>query len=169
MKINQYLLSFISVDLFFANHGVSDSSSNCDTALGPGFPIDTFEAVSTTVLAIIAIPPVIYMFAQILYPASLISVTFSHVSYSAIGQGQGWSNTIGKVWRTVTAATPVDWVFMKVLFNFAWSLQNNLQYFLFSIEESFSGEKHRRVQTALQKHVKVLGHMISCRCLLHVE
>ena len=163
MKINQYLLSFISVDLFFANHGVSKSSSNCDTALGPGFPIDTFEAVSTTVLAIVAIPPVIYLFAQILYPASLITSAVtgsSHVSYSAVGKDQGWSNKMGSIWRIVTAVTPVDWVFMKVIFNFAWSLQNNLQNFLFSIEDSFSGEKYRRVQESLRKHTKVIGHMI---------
>ena len=164
MKINQYLLSFISVDLFFANHGVSKSSSNCDTALGPNFPIDTFEAVSSTVLAVIAIPPVIYMFAQVLYPASQISSTLtenSEVSYSTIGQGQGWSNTIGYIWKIVTTVTPVDWVFIKVLFNFAWSLQNNLQRFLSTFKKSFSDEKDHRIQEALQKHAKVLGHMIT--------
>ena len=156
MKINQYLLSFISVDLFFSDHGISKSSSNCDTALGPGFPIDSFEAVMTTILAIFAIPPVIYLFAQVLFPDSLL-ISSTLGSYSEVGwfRGRRRQDKVGILWRVVTALFSVDWFCIKVIFNFAWCLQNNLSNFLFSVEEYFSGEKNGDVKKALQKHAKV--------------
>jgi hypothetical protein len=111
----------------------------------------------TTVLAIFAIPPVIYLFAQVLFPDSLL-ISSTLGSYSEVGSngnGRRCSDRVGILWRVITALFSVDWFCIKVIFNFAWCLQNNLTNFLFSVEEYFSGEKNGDVKKALQKHAKV--------------
>ena len=155
MKINQYLLSFISVNEFFANNGVSNSSTNCDSALS--FPIDTLEAILTTVLFVIAVPPIIFMFSQVLYPWPFDS-DLSH-SYAIVNdserQADSYWNKAGLGWRVLTAWTSVDWFSLKGLFNFAWRLQHHLQAFISIIEESFDAEREGKVKQELKKFSRV--------------
>ena len=66
MKINQYLLSFVYISVFFANNGVSKSNKNCDAA--GGSPTDTSTAVFTSLFVMFLILPMVYMFGQVLYP-----------------------------------------------------------------------------------------------------
>ena len=156
MKINQYLLSFISVNEFFANKGVSNSSTNCDSALS--FPIDTLEAILTTALFVIAVPPIIVLFAQVLYPSpfgsDLLSPSYSAVLQTEIEAESYW-NKVGLRWRMLTAWTSWDWFSLKSLFNFGWRLQHHLHAFLSTIEKSFDGDRGERVREKLKKFSKV--------------
>eukprot|EP01036_Dinobryon_divergens_P024997 gene24997-33501_t len=132
MKVNQYLLSFVSVSAFFSNNGMSGSSSNCDSALG--FPIDTAEAFLTSAIVYSVIHPIVYMFAQILYPSPL-SCFESRAATESSGYDEGFYKKVVIAWRSVTALTSVDWFLMKMLFNFARSLKNNLDTFTSALRQ----------------------------------
>ena len=140
MKINQYLLSFVSVSMFFTSNGKSESSPNCDSALG--VPIDTAEAVLTTILVYIIIQPIIYTFASILYPSPLSCFVHRSRNWTpyrrvTAGTDNGFWKKVSIVWRRLTAISSVDWFILKSLFNFLFSLQHNLQSFISSLRKVF--------------------------------
>ena len=143
MKVNQYLLSFVSVSAFFSDNGMSGSSSNCDSALG--FPIDTAEAFLTSVVVYSVIHPIVYMFAQILYPSPLSCFkTWSRAATESSGYDEGFYKKLVIAWRSVTALTSVDWFLMKSLFNFARSLKNNLETFTSALRQRFADDEELR-------------------------
>lgn len=161
MKINQYLLSFVYMSVFFTNNGVSSSSKNCDMAAG--FPLDSIEAVLASLLVMILILPMIYMFGQVLYPkpyedtGNKINDEDDHIVAESIivddSESKNNNNNeeeesrqikqqvtvpvIGQidyelVWRYMNAWTSFDWFFVKALVVFARKLENNMQAFLSS-------------------------------------
>jgi len=67
MKIMQYALGFVAVGLFFTQDFHSASTANCDNAMA--FPVDTMEAILTTVVVVLVMPVLAYMFSQILVPS----------------------------------------------------------------------------------------------------
>ena len=150
MKINQYLLSFVYLSVFFTNNGVSSSSKNCDNAAG--FPLDSVEAVLTTLLVIFLIMPMVYMFGQVLYPMPYTEKVHpvdsdnndsdeadqrmnrdDHESTKE-EQSQEQQQEAGidyeQWWRYLNAWTAFDWFFVKSLVVFARNLERNMQAFL---------------------------------------
>ena len=136
MKINQYLASYISVSLFFASDGRSSSSPNCDAVFS--FPIDTMEAIMTTILAVILFPPIVYLFAQVLFPAPMAEVTTTfNPSGDEIAQQK---SAYDIYWRMATALASVDWFFMKAVFNLGLDLQQNMHRFITLVGETYGKE-----------------------------
>ena len=157
MKINQYLLSFVYISVFFANNGVSKSNKNCDAA--GGSPTDTSTAVFTSLFVMFLILPMVYMFGQVLYPMPFAYEDLLEENDDDNGDDDGDSYIVdGSVavdepesnnnqesqqqteqcldtelwWRYATAWTSVDWFFVKALVVFAQRLETNMQNFLSS-------------------------------------
>ena len=137
MKINQYLISYVSVSEFFSSNGRSQSSPNCDAALS--FPIDTIEAILTTVLATIMFPPIIYLFAQVLFPAPISTAKKASHDPAAVSTAGSKRGEI--FWRSITAWTSLDWFFMKLIFNLAKKQLQILQALISSINKYFGNEE----------------------------
>ena len=138
MKINQYLVSYISVSAFFANNGHSNSSPNCDAALS--FPIDTIEAIMTTVLVVILIPPIVYLFAQVLFPSPMTAAKTTLSSNASIEvQGKDRSS-LDKWWRLITVWASVDWFLIKSVFDLGVSLLQKLKDFILLVNSKFGQE-----------------------------
>ena len=143
MKINQYLLSFVYISVFFSNSGVSSSSKNCDVAIG--FPLDSIEAVLTSLLVIFLILPMVYLFGQVLYPKPF---TYDYADNRSIDGGMCKADdsesfyhsvllfveSLGidfeRLWRYMNAWISFDWFFVKSLIIFAQSLERNMHAFL---------------------------------------
>ena len=151
MKITQYLISYVSVSEFFLSSGHSKSSPNCDAALS--FPIDTIEAILTTILAIVLVPPIIYLFAQVLFPAPISTARASH-DPTAVSATEGKSSA-EIFWRSITAWTSIDWFFMKLIFNLGKYQLQILQAMISSINKNFGREEklssfHQFIRDPLQ-------------------
>eukprot|EP01036_Dinobryon_divergens_P028355 gene28356-37287_t len=134
MKISQFLISYVSISEFFSSNGHSRSSSNCDASAA--IPIDTIEAYLTTILVVILIPPIIYLYAQVLFPSPMTIIALGGGGEMTIPSSfvsETWKLEADKWWRLVIAGSSVDWFLIKCLFNFGLSMLHMLQGFVVSV------------------------------------
>ena len=144
MKINQYVISYVSISEFFVSNGHSRSSSNCDAAAA--IPVDTIEAYLTTILVVILLPPIVYLFSQVLFPSPMMAITKSFPDSSPTGvvvhtTATFFGTTLDKWWRLLTAWTSLDWFFMKSLFDLGFVLLRRLQDFIVVIAREYGQEQ----------------------------
>eukprot|EP01035_Chromulina_nebulosa_P021994 gene21994-28470_t len=165
MKINQYLLSFVYMSVFFSNNGVSSSSQNCDESIG--FPLDSVEAVLTSLLVMFLVLPMVYMFGQVLYPKPFAhdNIGDDHIVDDASLKLDGTNSFARRVflfleslgidyeliWGYLSSCISFDWLFLKLLVVYAQSLENNLQAFLSSTFTNLTDLKNAPL-TAAQGH-----------------
>ena len=115
MKFSQFLISHVSVGEFFSSNGRSRSSSNRDASAA--IPIDTIKAYLTTILVVVLIPPIVYLYAQILFPSPMTIVPTTKRG----GRGSGGEKVpppsfvseqrrraADKWWRLAIAVSSVD-------------------------------------------------------------
>eukprot|EP01035_Chromulina_nebulosa_P030889 gene30889-41106_t len=138
MKINQYVISYVTISEFFVSNGHSQSSSNCDAAAA--IPVDTIEAYLTTTLVVILCPPIIYLFSQVLFPSPM-AIAKSVYDNSPRVYTETLNNSVDKWWRLLTAWTSLDWFFVKVLFDLGFGLLRQLQDFVVSIADKYGREQ----------------------------
>jgi hypothetical protein len=80
----QYALGFVSLQLFFSDHGRSPSDKNCDaTSI---IPVDSLLAYATTVLAACMVSPVLYVIAQVVVPSFRITQKYDSSANTLMGR-----------------------------------------------------------------------------------
>ena len=142
MKINQYLLIsfYVSVSMFFSSNGKSESSPNCDSALGvsshrhSGGGIDYYfslhrhptDHLHVCINFVSVAPPLFH--ADLFKELDALSTSDRH--------NRIWKKVSIK-WRRFAAISSVDWFILESSFNFAFSLQQNLQSFISSSRKVF--------------------------------
>ena len=139
MKLNQYVISYVSISEFFVSNGHSQSSSNCDAAAA--IPVDTIEAYLTTILVVILCPPIIYLFSQVLFPSPMTITKNLPDSSSPRVYTETLVTMADKWWRLLTAWTSLDWFFMKIIFDLGFGLLRLLQEFVVSIAGMYGQEQ----------------------------
>lgn len=137
MKFNQYMISYVSISEFFASNGRSMSSSNCDATAA--IPIDTIEAYLTTILVVVLIPPIVYLFAQVLFPSPVTTEKSPDSTFAPRDNSRASESTINqtdKWWRLLAAASSIDWFFFKSIFNLGFVMVQGMKGFILSVRES---------------------------------
>eukprot|EP00597_Dinobryon_sp_UTEXLB2267_P001762 CAMPEP_0170063888 /NCGR_PEP_ID=MMETSP0019_2-20121128/4588_1 /TAXON_ID=98059 /ORGANISM="Dinobryon sp., Strain UTEXLB2267" /LENGTH=509 /DNA_ID=CAMNT_0010270433 /DNA_START=672 /DNA_END=2201 /DNA_ORIENTATION=- len=142
MKVMQYMLGFLSIGMFFAQNGRSASSANCDAALP--YPVDSATAILTTTVVIILLPPILYMFAQVLVPSFSIRGGHRTIEHTSTRRGVNRKYFCGSkqlhygvtlLWKIMSLLFSVDWFLFKGMFNFSVGLYSLLKRFLRGIYE----------------------------------
>ena len=139
MKVNQYLISYVSVSEFFVSNGRSKSSSNCDAA--GAIPMDTIVAFLTTILVVILVPPIIYLLGLVVFPSPMI---IKEATTDVREPSQSILTEVDKWWRLFTAPSSIDWFFFKIIFDIGFFMVRRLNDFTISIGEKFGHENEMK-------------------------
>jgi hypothetical protein len=151
MKIIQISLGYVSLSKFFEQGGRSSSSLNCDGAVS--FPLDSLLAVTTTILAIVILAPIIFLFGQVLVPSFKLEKEACDKTLEILNDAINaelsddfnlyWAtHKVSSFWRVVSALSSIDWFYLKAIFNFALRLYDRLKIFGNQFKREFD-----RVQT----------------------
>ena len=138
MKIIQVSLGYVSLSKFFEQGGRSSSSLNCDGAIS--IPLDSLLAVATTILAIVILAPIIFLFGQVLVPSFKLEKEAYDQTLEVLNNAINaelsddfnlyWAtHKVSSFWRVVSALSSIDWFYLKAIFNFALRLYDRLKIF----------------------------------------
>lgn len=154
-KILQYSLSLISVSYFFLrSDGRSPSDTNCDNV--SSIPFDTILAISTSIVAYLLIPALLYLFAQILVPSFQIpglkpstpdttknkneekvkdSSSLSSSSYccSLAGCIYGIKLFASGLLRYISVLITLDWYYIRILFAIIQMIYGYIEDFVLNL------------------------------------
>jgi hypothetical protein len=180
-KLIQYALGWVSVLVFFEDHGHARSNTNCDGAVS-GLPLDTIFAVLTTFCAYALLFPAIYLVSEVLVPSTKAEdikkaedeLEYEDNSEEAIDPLAAKNNvyefqldqkadsfTQVQLLRVISIFSSVDWLLYRFLFLYGNSILSRQQRFLlepYEVRTYGSDEKHRfySVQSSVKENIDMI-------------
>lgn len=171
MKIIQISLGYVSLEKFFSQGGRSSSSLNCDGAVS--VPLDTILAVTTTILAIVILAPIIFLFGQVLVPSFKLEKDAHKKTLEVLNNAVNdelsddfnlyWvTHKVSSFWRVVSALSSIDWFYLKAIFTFAMWLYHRLKVFGNQFKREFDGiQKNHLTDEYSEKINKIVENEIN--------
>jgi hypothetical protein len=148
-RILQYFLGLVALSNLFANKGAGFYSQECNTVIG--FPMDSLLSICSTVLAYLAMFPVVYIISQIIVPSFFKVDEEWEQMVGELNIKQkiaGKPSTLSFYLKLLSFLSSFDWFYMKLFFNYASSMYRNTSNYIAYL---YKNKENMNKSNSLQK------------------